>query len=261
MLRYLLLSVVIVSCGLDESPIDHDVPEPVLSSDSIEAESSHLEQLVSQDGSELGSERGSELNSDGLVSMEDDPNQSDDPSQSQLMNGVKIDGIRFEGVGCNENNTFADLSEDGLSFDLVYADLFAEKLFGSEAASQECFVELDISYPVGWSFTILNTVYRGAVTIDEGVSGLLEVAYGRNNEVIETGSFVFEGPQDDLFVAPIDWRDEFNDSCDGRDTLQIRTFVSIEGDIDSEGLITVDSLTGLLESETQLLWSKCSEER
>ncbi|SMF80083.1 DUF4360 domain-containing protein [Pseudobacteriovorax antillogorgiicola] len=278
MLRYLFLAILIISCspektkqdlqntsevvedlnsldtGTVEDPIDKGViEEPDLIID---------DQLGDEQGQEqdLSNDDDADLNEDPYEDVDDqDPTQGNDPGQNGIMNGVSIDSITFEGDGCPAGSTLVNLAEDGMAFDVVYSEFIVEKVQGEQGQLRDCEVSLTLKYPQGWSFTLLNTAYRGAVFLEEGVSAQILASYGTNGSNFGSAELVIPGPIDESYTAPFDWQDSFKSSCDGTEELVIHTEIGLNGGLDREGFFTVDSLTGQLESTTEILWSRCDD--
>ena len=100
--------------------------------------------------------------------------------------GVTIEDARIIGTGCDVSDTASILSGDRQAITLVFNNLFAE-LDGRRTTRKYCRSILNVRKPKGWTFDLVNTAYRGFITLDTGVTASHSTFYDvgrKRNEFI-----------------------------------------------------------------------------
>jgi hypothetical protein len=108
---------------------------------------------------------------------------------------VYINSIAYGGTGCPQGSVGSFISADRttlvsfemclmllltiLSFTLIFDDFVAS--IGPGIAITEsrlnCQINLDLEYPTGFQYSILNTDFRGYAGLDKGVTGVQQATY------------------------------------------------------------------------------------
>jgi hypothetical protein len=177
---------------------------------------------------------------------------------------VRFRSITWNGTGCPLGTTAANLSPDRTAFTLIFNSYIAE--VGPRVSLREkrkyCQVNLDLEFPNGWSYTILDVDYRGYASIDPGVKGELESVYYFQGDLREArlartvlGTFDDDyHVRDTLGIDAVVWS-----PCSATRALNIKTAVALDAGFsrNGRGLMTVDSIDGALTHIYGLRWRRC----
>jgi hypothetical protein len=187
---------------------------------------------------------------------------------------VSVQSFTHEGSGCPAGTVSSIIALDGSSFSLLFDSYIAEvgPAVPASRRTQDCFVDLVLKAPLGWSWAIAGVDHRGFASLASGVSATLKSSFLFNRQradqrqapSLETH---FIGPmQDDYAVSTdtpplqIEWS-----KCGGLSHLHMRTSLKVKAaNPAGPGLVTVDSLDGhltQLDGTTvcgyRLVWRRC----
>lgn len=177
---------------------------------------------------------------------------------------VEIDSISYAGTGCPAGTVAENLSDDGQAFTLLFDEYVAEVGPGisRKESRKNCVVNLDLKFPQGWSFTIMEVDYRGYVSLDSRIKAEQKSDYyfqgQRGSAALKTA-----------FTGPIDEDFELNDTlalsalvwspCGANRSLNIKTQVRLNNSRNrrGSGIITTDSIDGELTQVYAIKWKRC----
>ena len=179
---------------------------------------------------------------------------------------VKINSIAAAGTGCPLGTIAKNVSSDKKAFTMTFSDYIAEVYDGSLPADsrRNCTLTVDLDFPEGWSYSVVNFDYRGYVYLDEKVNAIAKAQYyfqsqEQNAEFVSrlTGEtdrdYHF---RDSLGLDAVIWSPD----CDGASrplNLQTQIRVNNNRNKNGEGFITVDSIDGEFSQSYGLVWKKC----
>lgn len=177
---------------------------------------------------------------------------------------VTINNIVYAGSGCPAGSVAQNVSQDASAFTLMFDDYMAEVGPGVPffAGRVNCQLNIDLSYPSGWSFTVISIDTRGFVELDPGVTALQQSSYYFQGQ---DGSAVMSSNA----VGPIDTDYDLTDSltsdalvwspCGEQRSLNIDTEVRANnfGNPTGNGLITTDSIDGQVTTVFAIQWQRC----
>lgn len=96
-----------------------------------------------------------------------------DPTQ------VHIKGLTYGGNGCPQGSMSYAISDDRTLVTLIFDSYIASIGPGIAVTEQRknCQLNVDITYPGGFQYSILSADYRGYAAIQKGVTGVLKSTY------------------------------------------------------------------------------------
>lgn len=175
-----------------------------------------------------------------------------------------VRSISYAGSGCPAHSVAQNVSPDLRAFTLLFDDFVAEVGPGIPLSQgrKNCQILVDLDFPSGWSFSILDVDYRGYANLDSGVTGLQQSAYyftGQGN----TGrlSTTFSGPlsrdyqvRDTLGLSATVWS-----PCGAQRALNINTQVRLTtNNRNKRGILTTDSIDAQITQIYGLQWRRCN---
>ncbi|KAJ3316478.1 hypothetical protein HDV06_003608 [Boothiomyces sp. JEL0866] len=125
---------------------------------------------------------------------------------------------------------------------------------------KNCQINLNLSYPQGFSYSIFSVEYRGYVQIPAGVTATQEATYyisGQQQQVSSKTVFNTATDQDyentdKIDVAALVWS-----PCGAVLPGNINTQVRLTGDLSKPAQITVDSVDGTVQQIYGIQWRTC----
>jgi len=175
--------------------------------------------------------------------------------------GVTIKSLVYAGSGCPANSVGKFVSDDLKTFTLIFDSFVASIGAGAAVADQRknCQLNLNLQYPSGWQYSILQTTFRGYVGIDAGVTGRQQATYYFSGQSAQSVCGVdFPGPDNENYVKTgsvgiqsLVWSPCGSSSA----ALNINSEVRLTGK--GNGQITEDSLDGQMQYVVGIQWKKC----
>ncbi|SPO01889.1 uncharacterized protein DNG_04562 [Cephalotrichum gorgonifer] len=206
---------------------------------------------------------------------------------------ITINTASTSGSGCPGDSVAVTISPDRTVVTLGFSNLglaIGEGVPDADA-QKTCDIILNIHYPAGYSYAVLETTYHGFAIMDEGVSGNIETEYAFAGEEDEGGGGLLGGLFDlvDGLLSPVagllsvvtrvvipaagNFRDGdvftvtdeipienvVGSPCEARNTdLLIRITASLESSVaNAGGSFIMDDGTFALTQEVQLAWERC----
>jgi len=175
---------------------------------------------------------------------------------------VYIKSISYGGSGCPQNSVGQFISDDRHTFTLIFDDMVAS--IGKGVAVTEnrknCQVNLNLQYPSGFQYSILDTTFRGYADLAKGVTGTQSATYyfsGSNTQATATQPFTGPYTQDYATPEEIPFASVVWAPCGQALPLNINTQVRLSGGNGASGLLTQDSLDGKITFVVGIQWRKC----
>jgi len=180
-----------------------------------------------------------------------------DPSQ------VYINGIVYGGTGCPQGTVGSYVSGDRQTFTLIF-DQYVASIGPGVAVAQSrknCQLNLDLRYPGGFQYSILNTVYRGYAGLDAGVTGVQSTTFYFSGQTAQTTtSSTFKGPMDSNYATQdsVDLTSTVWSPCGANSALNMNSQVRLTSpNSAARGQITDDSIDGKITFVVGVQWQKC----
>jgi hypothetical protein len=177
---------------------------------------------------------------------------------------VGIEAVEHAGNGCPPGTATASISEDRRSLTVAFSAHVAElpPHAGASRAHSACTLQLALATPSGWSVAATSFDLRGFVLLEEGVRAWHEARYQLSPGSKEVRRTNLLG---NIFGEELLIRDEplasgpEPASCGKGRKLRIRSALTVERDGGSHraGVVTVDSVDGVLLQTFHLEWSRC----
>ncbi|GBG71767.1 hypothetical protein CBR_g9175 [Chara braunii] len=174
---------------------------------------------------------------------------------------VTVGDVSAAGDGCPEGTYTAVVSDDAHALTVMFSDFTAvtDKALGDRR--KQCVVSLQLNYPQGFTFTLVDIILRGYANLDEGVKGVLQTSYYFSGQpgtadapVVKVGKFDANFEEGATFISPV------VSVCNQVRNLNIRTEVRVEpGNFTPKrhGIVTVDSQDLKLTQIFAFSWEAC----
>lgn len=183
-------------------------------------------------------------------------------------NSVTISNVIWGGNGCTQTNAAVQITPDKKQFTLLFDDYIAEKDSGVVQNRKICNVQAILNVPSGWSYSLVAVEYAGYYYLERGVNATQISTYrfvDPANPFSSSATFqsTFRGPKDDsyFFTDKIGVVGNVWSPCSVKRPLQISTELRISGPKPAYGIITLDQMTGAVNTQYHqtyyLNWKKC----
>jgi hypothetical protein len=186
------------------------------------------------------------------------------PAAAQAPPYVRVRSISYAGSGCPAGSVAQNISPDRQAFTLLFDNYIAQAGPGVPFSEKRknCQLNIDLDFPQGWSFSLVNVDYRGYASLDPGVTASQQSLYYFQGQGA-TGrlSTPMVGPYDQdyqisdtLGVAALVWS-----PCGMQRALNVNTslLVNNAANPNGNGLITTDSIDGGIKLIYGLRWQQC----
>ncbi|KAF2491948.1 hypothetical protein BU16DRAFT_574108 [Lophium mytilinum] len=157
---------------------------------------------------------------------------------------VHIKAITYGGTGCPQG-----------SLDYVISD-------DRTTQRKNCQLNVDITYPGGFQYSVFSADYRGYAAIDKGITGVLKSTYYFSGQTQQTSTeYDFVGPvngdylkHDEADSTSVIWS-----PCGAEGMLNINSQVRLTStNSSSSGLLTTDSLDAKFLQVVYVGWQTCT---
>lgn len=179
--------------------------------------------------------------------------------------GVTIRGIAYAGSGCPAGSVAENISNDAKALTLLFDSYVAEVGPGVPFSEQRknCQIAVDLQFPSGWSFSIIDVDYRGYASLEPGVIGTQKASYYFQGQS-RTGNLQTNlyGPvtkdyhiRDTLGVDAQVWS-----PCGASRALNINSQVRVDNSRNTRarGVMTLDSVDAQITHVYGLQWRRCN---
>lgn len=222
-----------------------------------------------------------------IASAQSDLQPLDDVDSQQ----ITINTVSTSGSGCPRSAVSVSISPDRtvvtLGFDSFHVGI--GQSFSISDREKECNIHLNLHYPAGYSYAVIETTYHGFAQMDEGVEGAFETEYvfadekgkglvggllggliggllgavgdllGVVTRVVIPGGGLFADGDSFSITEKVPANKKVLAPCDGKDVnLLIRTTISLSASKrDAQGQLVDDDATIDLTQQVRLEWQKC----
>jgi len=206
---------------------------------------------------------------------------------------ITINEVSTSGSGCPSGSVSVSISSDRTIVTLGFDEfqLGIGQGFRREDAEMNCNILLNVHYPSGYSYSVLETTYHGFAMLDEGVVGNLETEYtfaddqGRGlvgsvggllsgllggvlgsvtgllsvvtNSVLTGGGALSDG-ETFTVTDTIPIREQVSAPCGGQNAnLLVRTHISLEAARGGSGVLSDEDATFALTQQVHVGWERC----
>jgi hypothetical protein len=176
---------------------------------------------------------------------------------------VYIRNLVYAGSGCPAGSVAENVAADKQAFTLMFDTFIAEAGPGVplRESRKNCQILVDLVFPQGWSYTIVEIDHRGFANLGAGATASQKAAYYFQGEAqtvsLETK---LRGPlADDYQVHDmLGLSAQIWSPCGARRALNIKSqVVTTAGRHGAPALITVDSVDGQLTQVYKFQWKRC----
>ncbi|KAF2422090.1 hypothetical protein EJ08DRAFT_487364 [Tothia fuscella] len=181
---------------------------------------------------------------------------------------VYVKSVKANGSGCPANSVQTQFNSEGTVLTLLFSKY--EATIGPQSKSRSdarknCQINLLLSYPAGYRYTVVGVLTRGYADIDAGITGEIVSNYyfsGQTEQVTSRASI--NGPFHDQYKKDdkINLQTYIWSPC-GKDTMaNINTDVRLtSNNQQAGGLLTVDSIDAKFDQKIQyqLRWRSAPE--
>jgi hypothetical protein len=173
---------------------------------------------------------------------------------------VTVKSLVFAGTGCPAGSVASNVSPDRTAFTLLFDNYIAQVGPGVpfKEKRKNCQLNVQLDFPQGWSFSLVQVDVRGYGSLDPGVTGeQLTSFYFQGDQNTVNLPYDFAGPMDDNYEAltAVPVVQQVWSPCGAVRSLNINTSVKLMGA--GNGLLTVDSLDGQVQEIYGIQWRRC----
>ena len=183
--------------------------------------------------------------------------QRPDPSQ------VYVRSIIYAGSGCPAGTVASYVSPDSSTFDLMFDSFIAEAGPGVPLTESRkvCSINLDLTMPQGWSYSVHSAETRGFASLDAGTSAAQTNRYSFQGST-PSASFgsMMSGPlaQDFTFMDRLGMTRQVWSPCGASRSLNLRVEASVKASGGRRALLTVNELEGGYSLRYFLSFKRCN---
>jgi hypothetical protein len=181
------------------------------------------------------------------------------PSESETF----IKGIIYGGSGCRQGTVASSFSTNLTSFTIIYDEFIAASGVGTTIrdSRKNCQINVDLRYPIGWSYSVTSVDYRGFISIPDNtlIATQSSTCYFSGETAQSTTTNEFHGPFTGNYIVSEKLLDEERvwSPCGKVIMVNINAKVSLSGDLSLPALISVDSTDLKVEQKYGIEWRKC----
>lgn len=169
---------------------------------------------------------------------------------------ITITVLGVNGSGCLPTTTAVAMSADNTAFTVTYSD-FVVQAHGQDAR-KDCELTIRVNHPLGYTYGVAETDYRGFANLEAGSRGVEAATYHFTGMPTRRSTKTFPGPMSD------DWQvtdqpdagSVVHGPCKERRPLTINVELQVNGK-SATSFMTMDSTDGSVSSKFRLSWLKC----
>jgi len=176
---------------------------------------------------------------------------------------VTINSISYGGTGCPQGSVGSFISDDRLTFTLIFDSFVASIGPGVPITSSRinCQLNINLQYPSGFQYSVLGTDFRGYAGLDSGVTGVQSANYYFSGSSAQAStSTTFKGPLsgDYLVSDKIPFTSTIWSPCGAALPLNVNSQVRLTTtNTKASGLLTEDSIDGKVTFVVGVQWQAC----
>lgn len=195
-------------------------------------------------------------------------NAADTPNPSE----IQIISASWSGNGCPANSVTSTLSPDrtAITFGFDAFQTYIGPGIPVQERTKNCAIHLNLKYPGGFQFSLVEATYHGFAILDEGVTGsfLSSYFFSQDPDALSVTRTDLEGgglwaggqvytKQDQVPTASMIYS-----PCGAEGMLNINNRISLRTDgknPDASGSITDDDATIAFTQQLNIQWQKCGQ--
>ncbi|KAF2263072.1 hypothetical protein CC78DRAFT_292449 [Lojkania enalia] len=177
---------------------------------------------------------------------------------------VQINGVTYGGTGCPQGTLSSQLSNDRTTMTLIFDTYIASIGPGISPVEnrKNCQLNVHLTYPGGFQYSILSADYRGYAAIQKGITGTLKSTYYFSGQTDQSSTeYTFVGPvngdylkHDQADSTSVVWS-----PCGAEGLLNINSQVRLTSNNGSAtGLLTTDSTDLKFTQVVYVQWQQCT---
>jgi len=176
---------------------------------------------------------------------------------------VYINGITYGGSGCPQGSVGSFISDDRSTFTLIFDSFVASIGPGVPVTENRlnCQLNIDLQYPSGFQYSILDTEFRGYAALDAGVTGVQEATYyfsGSSAQASSQTNFVGPTSGDYEVTDSVPFSSTVWSPCGAALPLNINSQVRLTSNTaTASGQLTDDSVDGKIQYVVGVQWQAC----
>jgi len=177
---------------------------------------------------------------------------------------VTINSISYGGTGCPQGSVGSFISDDRLTFTLIFDSFVASIGPGVPITSSRinCQLNINLQYPSGFQYSVLGTDFRGYAGLDANVTGVQSATYYFSGSSVQaTTSTTFKGPTtgDYLISDKVPFTSTVWSPCGTALPLNVNSQIRLTTtNTAASGLLTQDSIDGKVTFIVGVQWQTCT---
>ncbi len=176
---------------------------------------------------------------------------------------VYVNSISYAGSGCPAGTVANVLADDAKAFTLLFDSYVAEGGPGIplSAGRKNCQIAVDLRFPQGWSYTIVDVDYRGYAKVDAGALGTQKTTYyfaGQTGSASMKTDFPGPYAKDYQIRNSLGLAAAVFSPCGVNRALNLNTQVRVQTSGSQRALMTLDSIDGQVTHQYGLQWQLCN---
>ena len=180
------------------------------------------------------------------LALADHPNRAD----------IGIDSLSYNGPSCPPGSAASNISEDGEAFTVLFARFTVDgTATPGRVANGRCQIQARLRMPQNWTYGVQTMDFRGFLQLPDAstsVTQSTQVNLGGASRNISNWTLVGPRVEDFSYRFP-QTGETIWAACHGNSPLRIVNETKIQG----PGLLTVDSVDGVVALKMPLLWKHC----
>ncbi|KAF2737645.1 hypothetical protein EJ04DRAFT_591198 [Polyplosphaeria fusca] len=181
---------------------------------------------------------------------------------------VLIKGVTYGGTGCPQGTVSSQFTDDRSTMTIIF-DAYIASIGPGVAVTEQrknCQLNVHLTYPGGFQYSVLSADYRGYANIQKGVTGTLKSTYYFSGQTDQTSTeYTFTGPvtgdylkHDQADSTSIVWS-----PCGAEGLLNINSQVRLQasgsGTSSASGILTTDSTDLKFTQVVYVQWQACKK--
>ncbi|GBG66726.1 hypothetical protein CBR_g68710 [Chara braunii] len=170
-----------------------------------------------------------------------------------------ITSFTYMGSGCPANSAVGEISKDGQVLTMKFSEFSATTDGGNAGKRKNCQINIKMTYPSGWIYSLETVTLRGYARLDDMVKGVHRVSYYFTGEPGQ-GRLTTEtvGEYDDNYEHSGPFSPPMWSKCGLNRNLNVNMEVRVdnEGNPAGQGFIDVDTADTTV--TFQVKWEACS---
>jgi len=173
---------------------------------------------------------------------------------------ANITQVAYGGTGCPQGSAALVISNGGSTLTAIF-DKYTVETYGP-SARKNCQVLVDVAFPKGWTFTVIDIIQRGSATLDPQVTAELRTNFYFSGESQQgTITRTIKGPYDDNYQVEDQSGAAVYSPCNANNdaAFNINSQLKLTQSSGSRGhgLLSADSLDLKFTQVFQIVWQRC----